>query len=235
MSETNPSTKDVAAAEASSVAQDAKASGQQVAGTAKSEAVDVANHAKNQALDLFQSFRDEATTHAGEQSRRLGETLRSLADELREMADGSQQAGPAAGLARQAADTVHTVAARLEDSEPGDLLEDVRRFARRRPGAFLAAAAAVGLVGGRLTRSLQAGAPEPEPTWSASDHASTDLRTRHLDGDVAATGGAGYGRTPATPAPAVTSTAEIDVVGQTRTAATGTPATGQDPLGGARR
>ena len=37
-----------------------------------------------------------------------------------------------------------------------DLLDDVRRFAARRPGMFLAIAAGVGVVAGRLTRGLAA-------------------------------------------------------------------------------
>ncbi|RIK14649.1 MAG: hypothetical protein DCC50_10555 [Acidobacteria bacterium] len=34
-------------------------------------------------------------------------------------------------------------------------MEEVRSFARRRPGAFLALCAVVGLVGGRVTRGLR--------------------------------------------------------------------------------
>jgi hypothetical protein len=44
------------------------------------------------------------------------------------------------------------VAGFLSDHEPGDLLDQVRQFARRRPGAFLLGAALVGIIAGRLTR-----------------------------------------------------------------------------------
>jgi hypothetical protein len=72
--------------------------------------------------------------------------------ELREMADGGRQSGPASEVARQAADRADRFADWLAAREPGDLLDEVRSFARRRPGAFLAGAALAGVVVGRLTR-----------------------------------------------------------------------------------
>jgi hypothetical protein len=63
----------------------------------------------------------------------------------------------AAELTRQAASRLHGAASWLDSREPADLLEEVRSFARRRPGAFLLAAAATGLAAGRLTRGLAAG------------------------------------------------------------------------------
>lgn len=53
-----------------------------------------------------------------------------------------------------AAQRAEDFTAQLERKEPKELLSDVRRFAARRPGAFLAIAAGVGLVAGRLTRGL---------------------------------------------------------------------------------
>ena len=57
-------------------------------------------------------------------------------------------------LAQQASSKVRDIASWLESREPGDLLEEARRFARRRPGTFLACAALAGLVGGRFTRGM---------------------------------------------------------------------------------
>jgi hypothetical protein len=45
----------------------------------------------------------------------------------------------------------------LQRHEPADLLDEVTRFARRRPGLFLVIAGAAGLVAGRLARGLAAG------------------------------------------------------------------------------
>jgi len=42
------------------------------------------------------------------------------------------------------------------------VLEDVKSFARRRPGAFLALAAGAGLIAGRLTRGLAAASSDED-------------------------------------------------------------------------
>ena len=44
----------------------------------------------------------------------------------------------------------------LDNHEPSDLLDEVKRFARRRPATFLALAAAAGVVAGRVTRGAVA-------------------------------------------------------------------------------
>jgi ElaB/YqjD/DUF883 family membrane-anchored ribosome-binding protein len=142
--------------EAASVTSDAKQSGRQVADTAVSEAKDVVAEARSQISTLLEQLRDEVNQQASGQSDRAVKGLRSLGDELKQMATTSQQSGIATGLAGQAGDRVQSVAGWLEQRQPGEVLDDVRDFARRRPGTFLAAAAAIGLIGGRLTRGLTA-------------------------------------------------------------------------------
>jgi hypothetical protein len=68
------------------------------------------------------------------------------------MVDGGQQSGTASEIARQAADRADRLADWLGQREPGDLIEEIRSFARHRPGAFLLGAALAGTVVGRLTR-----------------------------------------------------------------------------------
>ncbi len=77
-----------------------------------------------------------------------------MADELQEMAAKGGQSGVATEVAHQAAERIHGAASWLEQREPGDLLQAVRDFARRRPGVFLAGAVAAGLAAGRLTRGM---------------------------------------------------------------------------------
>lgn len=147
-------TKQVVADEAASVAQDAKQGGKQVAETAASEAKNVAAEAASQGKQLFSSLRTELTDQVSSQNQRAAGGLRALADELHQMGSGSEQKGLASDLASQASERVRSVAGWLEGREPADLLQEVRTFARRRPGAFLAAAAAIGVIGGRLTRGM---------------------------------------------------------------------------------
>ena len=53
------------------------------------------------------------------------------------------------------ADRAESLTRQLETKEPMDLLDDVRRFASRRPGTFLLVAAGAGLLAGRLTRGMR--------------------------------------------------------------------------------
>lgn len=151
----SPSTKDVAKDEAAGVAEDAKQGARQVADTAKSEARNVADEARLQSRQMFGQLRSEATDQVGAQQSRLADTLRSLGDELGGMARGEQpQHGLAADLAQQASARLDTAASWLGSREPAQVLDEVKRYARRNPGTFLVMAGLAGLVAGRLTRSL---------------------------------------------------------------------------------
>lgn len=154
----NPSdnTRDVAKDEARGVAQDAAQSGRATAETAKQQAGQVANEATAQARQLIDQAREELTGQGAAQKERATTGLRSLAEELTGIVQGggAEPSGLVGDLARQASDHVRSAADWLESHEPGDVVQEVRQFARRRPGTFLLSAAAVGFLGGRLTRGL---------------------------------------------------------------------------------
>jgi hypothetical protein len=172
--------------EAASVGADAAEGGRRVAGTAASEVKDVVGEARSQLSTLLEQLRDEASHQASGQSDRAVKGLRSLGDELKQMVSASEQRGMATDLAGQAADRVQSVAGWLEQRRPGEVLDEVRDFARRRPGTFLAAAAVVGLIGGRLTRGL---------TASSGSSSSTQSRAA-VGGGISPT--PGYAALPAT-------------------------------------
>ncbi len=150
------STAEVAAQQAGEVAETAGQAGAQVVQSAKEQLGEVTAEAGRQARDLLDQVRSEATEQAATQQQRAAGGLRSLADELSGMAANSDQDGPATDLARQAAGRLHDIAGWLEDRDPGSVLDEVRAFARRRPGAYLAIAAGAGVLAGRLTRGLTA-------------------------------------------------------------------------------
>lgn len=156
------STKDVAKEESKNVSQDAKQSAESVAQTAGTEAKQVAGEAKAQAVSLYEQVREDVSGQAKDQQQRAAGGLHGLADELTKMAEGDAASGMATGLARQAAERVDAVGSWLENREPRDLLDEVRRYARRNPGTFLAACATIGFVGGRLTRGLREDADEQQ-------------------------------------------------------------------------
>jgi hypothetical protein len=157
------SATDVAKDEASNVAGGAVHAGQQVAQTVTEQAGTVAAEAGRQAKDLLSQARSELSEQAGVQQQRVASGLRSVAEELHGLADGSPDPGIATDLARQAADKAHQVAAWLDHRDPGALLDEVRSFARQRPGAYLTIALGAGVLAGRLTRGLTA------PTENSSD------------------------------------------------------------------
>lgn len=151
-----PSTADVARDEAAGVGQHAREAGGQVAQTAADQARQVAAETRRQARDLLGEAQGQARDQASAQQQKAAQQLHSVADELDQMAVNGGQSGLATEFARQAADRMHGAASWLEQREPADLLDEVRNFARRRPGAFLIGAAVAGLVAGRLTRGLTA-------------------------------------------------------------------------------
>ncbi|MBO4209166.1 hypothetical protein GSF22_24675 [Micromonospora echinofusca] len=141
-----------------------------MAQTAREQGREVVTEATRQARNLYGEARDQLTTQAGTQQRRAAGGLRSLADEMRTMAEQGGQTGPVSELARQAADRVHGVAGWLEEREPGDLVAEVRDYARRNPGTFLVGAAVLGVLAGRLTRNVAAagdGGQQPLSTGTA--------------------------------------------------------------------
>jgi hypothetical protein len=140
--------------QAADLGQNAVQAGKHAADTAKEQASAVTAEAARQGKDLARQAQSELATQAGQQQQRLAGGLHALGDELASMASRSENPGVATDLVHQAAGTTRQVASWLEDREPGQLLEDVKTFARQRPGLFIALAAGVGLAAGRLTRGL---------------------------------------------------------------------------------
>lgn len=160
--------KDAVKDEAGDVARTAKESAQSVAETAKAEAANVASEVKSNARDLLYQARSDLTQQAGTQQQKVADGLRSISDELHAMARASDQPGVASDLVRQVAERSTSVASWLDGRDPGSLLNEVKSFARQRPGTFLLLAAGAGVLAGRLTRSLSAGAPESGTTAARS-------------------------------------------------------------------
>lgn len=138
------------------VAVSAKEKARDVAGEAGQQAREVAAEARARARGLVDEARSQMRSQAATQRDRVCSGLRSLGDELDAMATKGDQSGPATEVARQASDRARALASYLDQHEPGDLLDEVREFARRRPGVFLFGAALAGVVAGRLTRGVAA-------------------------------------------------------------------------------
>lgn len=137
--------------------------GQQVAGTAKDQAREVVGETQRQTKNLLNQGRQEFSHQAAQQHQRATSGLRSIGDELHGMASNSPQSGIATDLTREGAQRAQALAGWLEQREPGDLLQEVKAFARQRPVTFLAIAAGAGILAGRLGRGIQADASGSHP------------------------------------------------------------------------
>lgn len=174
-----------AADEGRETARTAASEGKHVAGVAKDEAANVLEESKQQARNLL----DEARTQVDEQSRtqrdRLVSTLRTFGDDVEKMSRGEQAPGGVAqDLARQVSERARELGDRMDGREPAELLDEVRAFARRRPGTFLLGAVAAGMLAGRLTR----GSKDASQQTSGSTGPYDDVRGTATGTPTAGTG-----------------------------------------------
>jgi len=198
------STKDVAKGEAAAVKDTAVDAGKQVASTAKDEAANVASEVKQQAKGLLSTATSEVKNQASTQQGRIASTLRGYADELQGIGQGSAPSGVVGDLVQQAASKGSDIAQWLEDKEPADVLEELRRYARRRPVMFLALCGLAGVVAGRITRGAVAAntsvdSPSPTPARAANydDYSTTALSTGTMGNEQPAPTYGAYSDTPA--------------------------------------
>lgn len=151
---------DAAKQEATDLKDTAATQAKDVLGTAKDEAATVVGEAKTQAKDLYAQTQRELSEQANTQQQRLAGGLRSVSDELGSMATNSEGSGIASDLVQQVSGRLSAAATWLGDRDPGAVLAEVKRYARRKPGTFILAAAIGGIVVGRLTRALAANASD---------------------------------------------------------------------------
>jgi len=128
--------------------------GRHLAGVAQGEARSVAGEASAHVQGLVQQAGQELDQQGRQQKDRLASTVRTFGDDLDGMASQADS-GLASQVAREVADRARSVSSHLEQREPRELLDDVRDFARRRPGTFLLGALAAGVVAGRLARGAK--------------------------------------------------------------------------------
>lgn len=171
--------------------QSATQQAQQAAGQAKDAAADVAGHGQQAATDVAKTGQQAAGQVAGEAKKQasdlIGKTreqvreqvetgrtsavasLRDLGEQLAAMTDGVDQEGTAIEAAATARDRVREAADWLEARDQDQILEQVRRVGRQRPGMFLLTAALAGVVAGRLTRGVVATHTDTDTGGSGTD------------------------------------------------------------------
>ncbi len=123
------------------------------ASAAKEQTREVAGEVKAQARSLASDAKNRMGAEAKGQNDRLADGLRHFADELDDMLGGRDDS-PARSVVSQVSQGGRRVADYLAEHGPDGVLREVQDFARRRPGTFLAVAAAAGFVAGRLGKGV---------------------------------------------------------------------------------
>jgi hypothetical protein len=180
-STTQTSTTEKAQQTAATSAEEAKHVAGVAASEAKSVAGEAAQHARGVVGDAVTQVRDQLDDQGRQQKDRLAGTLATFGDDLGRMAENGS--GMAADVAREVSDRVQSLSRHLDGRQPAELLDDVRRFARQRPGTFLLGSLAAGVVAGRLLRgtkdAVEAAEAQGSPRRTPGAPNTTDVHASH--------------------------------------------------------
>lgn len=150
---TTSSTADAAKGVASDVAGEATSAAADVKETLTSEVSSVVSEASQRAGSLLRTSRDELRSQAEGRAKDLSSTLDGVARQLGTMAEAADDPdSTVAQLSRTAAEQLRKQSQRLEQGGLEGLVEDTRRLARNRPGAFMLGTVAAGFAFGRLAK-----------------------------------------------------------------------------------
>lgn len=173
---TGPDTSDVAEEKGREVASTASDEAARLRGDARDRAQDVAQDAREHVRGVADVAVTQVRDRADEQVQRAGGGLRQASDQMQALAAGrTEDAGPFGDYVRSAAGALGEWADRLEDGGIQRLAGDMSRFARRKPGQFLAGAFAAGVLAGRIGRNVQAADVEVPSSPSDDRSPSTVL------------------------------------------------------------
>jgi polyhydroxyalkanoate synthesis regulator phasin len=138
------------------VVQSASEEGKAVGHQAVEEGKAVASEAAAQAGHVVDDVKSQLQTQAQEQAKKVAQSLRKAGDDVQALAQGKpQEAGQLSSYVEQAAGKLHELAGQIESRGYEGVVQDVQRFARRRPGAFLLGAVTAGFLSGRVFSGLK--------------------------------------------------------------------------------
>jgi len=127
----------------------------EVADQAKEATAQVADQAQQTARQVADQTRQQVNSRLTTQKDRAAEGLSNVAQALRQTGQQlreQDQEGITLYIDR-AASQVERFSGYLQRSDVGQLVDDVERFARRRPALFLGGAFALGILGARFLKS----------------------------------------------------------------------------------
>ena len=134
-------------------------SGQEVREQAKQQRQQLAQQAREQASELASRGGEQLKSQLENQKHQAAQRMTPVQMALRETAQQlrKQGQGPVAGYTDQASDQVEGFSGYLRETSVEEITEEVRGFARSRPGLFLGSATLVGFLGTRFLKSSSQG------------------------------------------------------------------------------
>ncbi|WP_157001646.1 hypothetical protein [Paracoccus sp. S4493] len=123
-----------------------KSSGNSTTESIKSEATE-------QASRLAGSVKDEAKRYEKDLRSGIAERAESVAAGLRKAGSEIDPNSSIATMFDRAAESVSSIADSLNETDPREMIDEVRNFARRQPGAFLGLSALAGFAAARFLRA----------------------------------------------------------------------------------
>jgi hypothetical protein len=139
-----------------------------------------------QSREMADQARSQVRSEAESQTRRVSEKTRELSHDLRTVADQTDVSPFMTSLARDGAQRLDRLSTRLDQRGIDGVVADVKRFARQRPGIFLAGCAGAGFVLGRILHNTDTSklTEAARQEASGSDHSSDERRgDDHRNGD----------------------------------------------------
>ena len=155
-STTRPSgnTASTAKEETAAVAQTAKEAGREVMSEVSDQVSVIADTARDQINTFVSRARDELATQGEARGEHVVSAVQSFSRQFDALVRGDTEASGELGtMVRDAQRRVQSYSSSLQARGPRAIVDDVSRFARRRPAVFLAAAGVAGFAIGRLVRS----------------------------------------------------------------------------------
>jgi len=135
----------------------AREQGRELASTATDEARSMVDVSQHEGQQMLKDVRTTVHEEAEAQAHRALQSLRSVRADLHNMAEGNgPPSAPIVDVTEQVASQVGKLADRLESRGVDGSLDDLRGYARRRPGRFLFGAFAAGFLIGRVVRNVDA-------------------------------------------------------------------------------
>jgi hypothetical protein len=142
---------------------------------AKQQSQQLAHQARQQASNLASRTSEQAKSQLANQKHNASQRMVPIQSALRESAQQlrNQGQGQVGDYAEKAADQVERFSTYLRQTEVDEIMEEVRGFARRRPGLFLGSAAAVGFFATRFMKSTSEEASSGYGDFSARTPSAT--------------------------------------------------------------